>query len=276
MKQYAHTQALIGAPIALSSRKLDIVRGLLASGADDKMLFGPVDDNARYAAQSITENVSGIAVIAINGILLPGSSNGCWWLNATFYDDISNAINLATQDETVRGIVLHVNSPGGAVAGCFDTGDRIYAARESKPVIAIVDEQACSAAYALACSAEKIVLPRTGEVGSIGVVYLHADITKFLDETGIKVTTFQTGARKTDTYPTTPMSEDARKIIQNDIESMGKLFFETVARNRGLSAQDVQDMEAGLFYGQAAVSAGLADAVMSRDSAFLDFLAHLK
>lgn len=275
MKQFSLTSHLMDAPVALKKNRLEMVRALLADRADDMMVFGPASQEERWGAEAITTNVSGVAIIAIKGILLPGSGDGWWWGGVTFYDDISAAIDLAAADETIRAIVLHINSPGGTVAGCFDTADRIYDARSKKPVVAIVDEMACSAAYALACAAQTIVLPRTGEVGSIGVVWLHADITQALTESGIKVTTFQTGEHKTDGYPTTPLTEEASKLIQTDIDALGKLFFYTVARNRGIAADAVQAMEATVFRGDKAVEAGLADAVMSRDAAFTDLLAHL-
>ncbi|MFT9360085.1 S49 family peptidase [Acetobacter okinawensis] len=275
MKQYALIPRLLEAPVALSRNRQAIVQQLLATQADDMMIFGPASQDERWGAEAITSNVSGVAIIAIKGILLPGASDGWWWGGATFYDDITAAIDMAVADETVRAIVLHINSPGGTVAGCFDTADRIHAAQTHKPVVAIVDEMACSAAYALACSAQSIVLPRTGEVGSIGVVWLHADITAMLADTGIKVTTFQTGEHKTDGYPTTPLTEQATTLIQADIDSLGQLFFDTVARNRGLTPDAVKAMQAAVFRGESAVKAGLADAVMPRDAAFLDLLAHL-
>ncbi|MFT9016421.1 MAG: S49 family peptidase [Acetobacter sp.] len=275
MKQYALISRLLDAPVALSRNRQAIVQRLLAAQADDMMIFGPATQDERWGAEAITSNVSGVAVITISGILLPGSSDGWWWQTATFYDDITAAIEMAVADETVRAIVLHINSPGGTVAGCFDTADRIRAAHAQKPVVAIVDEMACSAAYALACSAQSIVLPRTGEVGSIGVVWLHADITGMLADAGIKVTTFQTGEHKTDGYPTTPLTEQATTLIQADIDSLGQLFFDTVARNRGLTPDAVKGMQAAVFRGEGAVEAGLADAVMPRDDAFRDLLAHL-
>nr|WP_025826142.1 S49 family peptidase [Acetobacter persici] len=141
--------------------------------------------------------------------------------------------------------------------------------------MAIVDEMACSAGYALASAAETITLPRTGEVGSIGVVSMHVDITGALEQDGIKVTTFQFGDRKTDGYPTTPLSDEAIKSQQADTDSLGALFVSTVARNRGLKPEAITDMQAAVYRGQLGVEAGLADAVMSRTDAFTDLLKNL-
>jgi ClpP class serine protease len=138
--------------------------------------------------------------------------------------------------------------------------------------VAIVDENAYSAAYALASAADQIFVPKTGGVGSIGVITMHVDVTKALEEMGIKVTTVQYGSRKSDSYPTTPLSEEARARIQQDIDTMGELFVETVARNRGIAAEKVRATEAGCFLGAAGVEQGLADGVMSPDEALLSLI----
>ncbi|TOL42864.1 serine peptidase, partial [Vibrio parahaemolyticus] len=71
------------------------------------------------------------------------------------------------------GICLDIDSPGGEVAGCFDLVDLIYELRGKKPIYAILSENAYSAAYAIASAADKIYVPRTGGVGSVGVIVIH-------------------------------------------------------------------------------------------------------
>ena len=87
----------------------------------------------------------------------------------------------------VRGIALEIDSFGGEVAGVFDLADAIRAARASKPVWALVAEHAFSAGYALASQADRIILPRTGAVGSIGVVVMHADLSGQLSDATVTV-----------------------------------------------------------------------------------------
>ncbi|KAA8387047.1 S49 family peptidase [Acetobacter tropicalis] len=276
-RSMALTRQLLNRPLALSARHADILSSMLLKGGDDVMLFGPANDLEQFIAQQMMTRVDNVAIIKISGVLLPGSSNGFgwWYAGATFYDDIGTAFDLAIKDEGVKAIVLHIDSPGGTVAGCFDTAEQIYLARSQKPIVAIVDEMACSSGYALASAAETITLPRTGEVGSIGVVSMHVDITGALEQDGIKVTTFQFGDRKTDGYPTTPLSDEAIKSQQADTDRLGDLFVSTVARNRGLKPEAIRDMQAAVYRGQLGVEAGLADAVMSRTDAFTDLLKNL-
>jgi len=214
--------------------------------------------------------IAGVAVICIKGALLHG--NGWCWEGATYYGEVRRALAEAIGDPDIRAIVLHVDSAGGVVNGCFDLTDDIYAMRGEKPMWAICDEMAASAAYAIASAADRVIVPRTGVVGSIGVICLHTDITEMLDQQGVKITTIQYGARKSDGYPTTKLTTPALKRMQNDIDVLGELFVDTVARNRGLKAKSVRDTEAGTFLGKSGVSVGLADSVMSPDKAFLELV----
>lgn len=214
------------------------------------------------------EVIHSIAVIPICGVLLHGE--GYYWGDCTSYNAIARCLIAALADPEVKAIALYINSPGGEVAGCFDLADAIYAMRGEKPIWAILDEYAFSAAYALASAADRIVVPRTGGTGSIGVITMHVDITKMLDQFGVKVTTIQFGDRKSDSYPTTPLSDGARERLQADIDVLGEMFVALVARNRGVNAMAVREMQAGTFLGEAGVAARLADAVMGADQAFLE------
>jgi len=107
---------------------------------------------------------------------------------------------------------------------------------------------------------------------SIGVVGMHTDITKALEEFGIKITTFQFGEHKTDSYPTTPLSKEAAARFQAIIDTTGEMFVDLVPARRDLAPSAVRRTEAGCFLGQAGVEAGLADAVMSPQDAFVSLL----
>ena len=271
MKSLALAQRMLGRPLALTPDRMEGVRHLRAHGSDDMAMFGPIQEKADRDPVLGTV-ISDVAVIPVSGVLLPGESPGWWWSGATFYEDINVAFQQAIDEPSIKATVLLVDSPGGTVAGCFDLADRIYEGRGAKPIVAIVNESAYSAAYALASSADTIIVPRTGGVGSIGVVGMHVDITGALEQAGIKVTTFQFGDQKTDSYPTTTMSEEAAKRFQADIDAMGELFVATVARNRDIPADRVRATQAGTFLGQRGVDAGLADAVMGAEAAFRELL----
>ena len=219
--------------------------------------------------------VDGIAVIEIAGTLVHrgawiGQSSGL-----TSYEGIGAQLQAALADPAIRGIALDIDSFGGEVAGAFDLADRIRAARQVKPVHAFVADHALSAAYALASQADRIILPRTGAVGSIGIVAMHSDMSGALDQKGIAVTLIHAGARKVDANPYQPLPEAVRDRIAGELEDLRQLFAETVAEGRGRRLDTLRALgtEAAVFRGEAAVFAGLADEVADPVTAFRAFAA---
>ena len=219
--------------------------------------------------------VDGIAVIEIAGTLVHrgawiGQSSGL-----TSYEGIAAQLQAALADPAVRGIALDIDSFGGEVAGAFDLADRIRAARAQKPVHAFVAEHALSAGYVLASQADRIILPRTGAVGSIGVVALHTDMSGALDQKGIAVTLIHAGSHKIDANPYQPLPEAVREQMQRELEVVRFLFADTVAAGRGdrLSHAAAIATEAAVFRGADAIAAGVADELADPVTAFHAFAA---
>lgn len=213
------------------------------------------------------EVIEGIARLPIEGTLVHKSG----WMDAlsglTGYNSIRAMLDQALADQEVRGIALMVNSPGGEVAGMFDLADRIYEARGQKPIWAILDESAYSAAYALASSAEVVTVPRTGGTGSIGVIAVHTEYSRALDKSGVTVTVMRYGEKKARANEVEPLTDETREAEQADIDRVGEAFVGLVARNRGISAEDVRNQQAATFMGESGVDRGLADIVASPDTA---------
>lgn len=211
-------------------------------------------------------------MIPVCGVLVHGAAYGLGGIPETSYGSIRRALAAALADSSVTGIALYIDSPGGEVAGCADMADAIAAAQGAKPLHAIVGKMACSAAYWLASACNRVTVPRTGIVGSVGVLMLPTNVTGAPDRAGITITTIQYGERKTDTQPTTKLTKGARERLQAEVDQVGNLFTATVARNRDLRAQDVRALEAGTFLGPDPMQAGLADEVASTDDAFLTLM----
>ncbi|MFA9342341.1 S49 family peptidase, partial [Escherichia coli] len=114
-------------------------------------------------------------------------------------------------------------------------------------------------AYAIASAADHISVPRTGGVGSIGVITMHLDWTQRIKDDGLKVTIITFGSRKAEGSPLRELSEEAFNAIQQDINAMGELFVNTVARNRGISAKVIKSTQAACFMAADGVELGLAD-----------------
>jgi signal peptide peptidase SppA len=214
-------------------------------------------------------STSGNARIAVVPVLGPMVKRGSF-LDSLFgfgnYEDVQARFDSALNDPSVDAILLEIDSPGGEAAGAFDLADKIYAARGSKPVWAMANESAFSAAYAIGSAADKLFLTRTGGVGSIGVLAAHVDQSGYDEKQGVKVTTLFAGSRKNDFNAHEPLSEDAAGFLQAEVNRLYGLFVDTVARNKGMTPDGVRATEAGLFFGDDAVKAGLADGVGTFES----------
>jgi ClpP class serine protease len=288
MTGYPHlAQRLFNTPIAILPGKAEIVMAALADRFGVAKLFrsngalvmfdqtGEADEVAsRPARDAEYQVVGGAAIIPVTGTLVAKLGTLSPYSGMTGYDGIRQNFLVALADPAVEQIVLDIDSPGGEVAGCFDLVDLIFASRGEKPIAAILTECAYSAAYAIATAVDpgRLYVPRTGGVGSVGVVYLHVDMSQALAKEGVAVTLIHFGDRKIDGADVLPLSADALKRLQADVDTCGELFVETVARNRGLAAQAVRDTQALTFLGAAGVAVGFADAVMAPDDAFAALL----
>ncbi len=215
---------------------------------------------ARYRAEQ--GNPDGIGVIQIHGTLvhrtgaLLSASSGL-----LTYNKIRAQFAEGLNDDSVTSILLDIDSFGGEVSGVFDLADDIYQARGTKPIYAIADENAYSAAYALASAADKVYLPRTGGVGSIGVIAVHIDQSGFNSKIGVVYTPIFSGDQKNDFSPHAHLPDRAKAVAQREVDQIRDLFVETVARNRNLSPVAVRATQAALYQGQDAVKEGLADGI---------------
>jgi signal peptide peptidase SppA len=267
---------ITGQDITLQGLEVDSADQSAAAQPARTSLFGNdlAQRNQRNGTQPFVV-IDGIAVIEIAGTLVHrgawiGQSSGL-----TSYEGIAAQLQAALADPAIRGIALDIDSFGGEVAGAFDLADRIRAARAQKPVQAFVAEHALSAGYVLASQADRIILPRTGAVGSIGVVALHTDMSGAFDQKGIAVTLIHAGAHKIDANPYQPLPEAVHDQMQRQLEVVRFLFAETVAAGRGdrLTQAAALATEAAVFRGVDAIAAGLADDLADPVTAFHAFAA---
>lgn len=248
----------------------------LAVNNPPKQTAGPAQErrlrerHAAWYAEGYAEDETpylvhqGVAVIEVTGSLahrqwrIGKSESG----GVMGYDGIGAQFDGALSDPNVAAIYLDVHSPGGEVHGCFQLADRIFAARGTKPIVAVADEMAYSAAYALACACDEVWLAsETAGAGSIGAAWVHFSFERMLKGDGVKPTIFQSGGRKLDGNPLEDLAPEAVERFQAEVDRTGRLFEARVAAWRGLSENAVRGLEAACFTGQEAVDLGLADGI---------------
>ncbi|MGR9427730.1 S49 family peptidase [Rhizobium leguminosarum] len=204
---------------------------------------------------------------------------------ATALDDVSQqAVSLdrfqrefqaAAARPNNAGIVLNFDSPGGTADLVPETVAMIRKARRSsRPIVAIANTYAASAAYWLACACDEIVVTPSGEVGSIGVYMVHQDLSKAAEKEGVRITFVKEGPRKTEGNRFEPLSEEARSALQERVRDCYDMFVADVARARRVSPsvvradpeKDKKHFGGGRMYGaKKAVELGMADRVATLD-----------
>ena len=263
----------LATPWALMPERLSAVTAVIArwSGdaraSDEVMHSVTADRNARDTRRqvSVSNSGGGIAVLPLYGIVTqrgnmvddvsgPGTAST---------QQFSNLLRAALQDETVSQILIDIDSPGGSVYGVAELADEIVSARAQKPVVAIANSLAASAAYWIGCSASEFYVTPGGEVGSIGVWQAHQDYSKAMDEAGVKTTLISAGKFKVEGNPYAPLDEEAQGFMQSRVDDYYAAFTKAVAKGRGVPISQVRDgMGQGRVLGaDAALASSMVDGI---------------
>lgn len=288
-RTYPHlADRLLNTPLLLHPQKLDaIIAGLgqRLLGVDGLHLdAAELTARAVLPAEMFTTRrgersdrgyrvVDGVAVISAMGGLVHRTKLAADSSLLIGYNDLAADLEDALAKADVHAIALVFDSPGGEVSGAFELAERIYAARGHKPLVAVADGMAASAAYLAASAADEVVVSATSYVGSIGVVMRHVDFSRALANDGITVSHIFAGEHKIDGNPYQPLPDAVRNALQADIEGLYQMFVQAVAKHRGLDEQAVRDTRAGVYRGVAAVAARLADRIGTVDAVVAELAA---
>ena len=219
---------------------------------------------------------AGIAVLPLYGVVTQ---------RGNMVDDISGPGSTSTQkftsalrqvlaDDTVGQILIDIDSPGGSVYGVAELAAEIVKARAQKPVVAVANSLAASAAYWIGCSAGEFYVTPGGEVGSIGVWQAHFDYSKALEEEGVKPTLISAGKFKVEGNPYVPLDPEAQAFMQSRVDDYYNAFIQAVAVGRGVSVDDVRNgMGEGRVLG---ADAALAQRMVDGIASFDDVLARMQ
>jgi signal peptide peptidase SppA len=206
-----------------------------------------------------------VAVIALRGVITPRPSFlsmlfgfGGGGLQG-FREDFRDALD----DDDVGSILIDIDSPGGLVDLIPETAAEIRGGRGRKPIVAVANTRAASAAYWLGAQADELVVTPSGEVGSIGVFMVHDDFSKFNEELGVAVTYIKAGKFKTEGNPDEPLSDDAKAHWQQLVDEPYSLFVSDVAAGRNVSEATVRDGfgQGRVLPAQMALDAGMVDSI---------------
>lgn len=191
-----------------------------------------------------------VAIVALEGVVMP------WKAEA-----LAESVQLAAADRGIGAIVLAIDSPGGVITGVPEAADAIFAVRGQKPLYAVAAGLMASAAYWLGSAADTVIASPSAYTGSIGVWTMHADLSKLLDEMGIKLSLISAGKYKVEGNWFEPLGDDARAALQADVDDCYDAFLTAVARHRGVTTNAVRT-----GYGEGRV----LSAARSKDAGLVD------
>jgi signal peptide peptidase SppA len=215
----------------------------------------------------------GAALIPLRGVMAPRMNLMSQVSGGTSTELFARDVKAALNDPAVQSIVLLVDSPGGAVAGTPAAAAAVMSARGVKPIGTWSDNTMASAAYWVGSGADRVyVSSAVDNVGSIGVVASHVDVSQREQALGIKTTEIVAGTFKRIASQHGPLTEPGRQSMQDQVDYLYSLFVDGVAVHRGVSADQVlADMADGrIFIGQQAVDAGLVDGIASLNDVILE------
>jgi len=210
-----------------------------------------------------------VAVLPLYGVIVPRANVMSDVSGGTSAQVFLSDLRGLLADDSVRAIVIDVNSPGGSTAMMPEVAAAMRAARgNGKPIVASVNHRAGSGAYWLASQADEVVVTPSGEVGSIGVYAAHEDISQLQERAGIRTTLISSTPAKTELTPFGPLSEEARRALQERVDEAARMFVSDVAKGRGVGVDTVnEDFGRGrMVSARAALAAGMVDRIDTLDS----------
>lgn len=218
-------------------------------GAEDEVLYG-------------TNPAQRIMVLNVDGVIANDDSN----------DYIVEKLDEALEDDTIKGVILHINSPGGSVYASEKIAKKIEKVKEKNiPVYSVMQEVAASGGYYISAPCDKIYASNETFTGSIGVIMQSYSLEGLFDEYGIKEQNITTGKMKDAGSTGRDMDKEEKEYFQALVDSAFSRFVKVVADGRHMSEADVKKLADGRIYdGSQAVKNGLVDEIGDLDAAVAD------
>lgn len=228
------------------------------SAAEDiKVLMASNDGEEEESPYRV---VNGVAIISAIGTVSKRFNMFMKISGGVSTEMLKRNIAMAVEDPKIRGIVIDVESPGGAVDGTKELSDFIFESRAKKPIVAYANGLMASAGYWFGSAAHAIVTNETAIVGSIGVALTHYDLSARDKAMGVVRTEIYAGRFKRLASSEKPLTDEGREYLQGMVDQIFSIFVEAVSRNRGISQEQALAFCNGKeFIGKEALENGLVD-----------------
>lgn len=267
---YPHVLAAVyGRPWAIHPDTMGVITDIL-EGRIHGARLDPEEIEARLAAAAATNGPragarkeTNVQVIPVYGAITPRAGMMANSSGGTSVESVRKNVRAALADPSVGALVLDIDSPGGDVAGIPELGAELLQARSRKPLFAVANSNAFSAAYWLGSAASEFYVTPSGSVGSIGVVAVHEDHTERIAKEGVKPTVVTSSKYKAERSRAAVLTKEARADIQAEVDAYHAMFLQAVADGRGVTVDTVaQDYGEGrTFVAKKAEARGMVDGV---------------
>lgn len=203
-----------------------------------------------------------IALLNVSGTILNVGSSTYWDKVEYDHQQFLSQLDTILNDETIKAVVLSVNSPGGGVMESAEIHERLVQIKEQRgiPIYVSMGSMAASGGYYISAPADKIFAQKETITGSIGVIMQSYNFEKLADKVGIEFETIKSGAHKDMLGGTRATSEEELAMVQEMIDEMYEEFVDIVEAGRNMSESEVKKVADGrILGGTQALKAGLVD-----------------
>lgn len=215
------------------------------------------------------EHSEKVALIHVEGVIVGGRGQGGLLGDGGGMDSVIRQIQAARDDETVRAVVLRINSPGGSAPASQEVGEELKKLRSAgKPVIASMGDIAASGGYWIAALCDRIYANPGTITGSIGIYIPYANYEELFKKIGVHGEKIKSGPHKDMLSPERPMTAAERAILQEMVDDLYDQFVAVVAEGRKMEPDRVRRLADGRIYtGRQAKKLGLVDEMGTQEDA---------
>ncbi len=225
----------------------------------------------------LAQGSSGVLLIQLNGPIYSSGGPSYQGDQVTNAKSIIKSLEKAKNDPQIRGIILEINSPGGAINPTKRIYEKVLTVRKSKPIVAVVGDMAASGAYYVASACNHIVASQTAIIGSIGVLSVRFEIHQLLKRFGIKAQVIKAGRFKDIGSPFRKMRPEERKMEQNLIDEFYSLFLKDVSEGRNKPLAKIKNwVEGRIFSATQALKLTMIDSLGGTDEGLKEIKKILK
>jgi signal peptide peptidase SppA len=268
-ERYAHVLSFaLSHPWAVLPEMMPVIAGILArhiAGADSSDAIAAALVNRKNLPQP---RAGSVAIIPVYGVIAPRMNLFSEYSGGTTFQKLSQQLRAVMASEDVKTVVLDIDSPGGSVAGAREFAAELMRARTKKPIVAVGQYTMASAAYHLASACTEIVAAPSTGTGSIGVYWMHDDLSAALQDMGINRTFVSAGEGKLDGNETEPLSDAARARRQATVDELYSAFVGDVVNGRGKGMTEARvrtEWKAHVYLSAEALARGLIDSIATLD-----------